>query len=169
MVISKENFYEALNSEIFEINSEKIDSIDLATFKRVYGNESTSTEKGIVYIFRSDRPVPRLKWESDVLYIGQTSLTFKQRYLSSAKIFANSSANRLKFEHILRDYGAIRITLAPFEFFGSSPAEAEGQLLWWYFQNHCEYPPLNYTKTKNRNDFLVPPALATPRLKARNL
>lgn len=166
MVITKEDFYETLNSKIFQTNPEKIDSIDVATFRRVFGNRSSDTEKGIVYVFRSDRKIPRLKGESDVLYIGQTSGTFRQRYLAHAKVFAESPANQLKFRHILSQYGAIRISLAHFEFFGSSAVNAEGQLLWWYFQNHCEYPPLNYTQTSTRNDSVVLPSLATARHEA---
>jgi len=89
-----------------------------------------------------------------VVYIGQTKGTFRQRYLASAGLHATSKANRMKFEHIVSHYGPIRITLAPYGQFGDSLLKAEGQLLWWYFQNHCEYPPVNYTKTKVRNDLV---------------
>jgi len=27
----------------------------------------------------------------------------------------------------------------------------EGQILWCYFENHGEYPPIKYTQTKCRN------------------
>lgn len=150
MILTKDNFYHTLDS--FRVLPERIASVDEATFKKVYGSDSANVEKGIVYVLRTDKPIPRLKGESDVVYIGQTKGTFRNRYLQWANLHATSKANRMKFEHIVSHYGTIRICLSPFSSFGSSLLQAEGQLLWWYFQNHCEYPPVNYTKTKVRND-----------------
>lgn len=150
MLLTKDNFYEAL--ERFQTFPESIATCDETAFRRVYGSPSAGIEKNIVYLFRSERPVPRLKGVSDVLYIGQTKWTFRKRYTPFAGLHATSKANRLKFQFIIENYGPIRIAAAPFEGFGKSLLEAEGQLLWWYFQNHCEYPPLNYTKTACRND-----------------
>jgi hypothetical protein len=152
MVLTKDNFYETLNS--FRVLPERITSIDEATFKKVYGDDSASIEKNIVYVLRTEKAIPRLKGESDVVYIGQTKGTFRQRYLPSARLHTTSKANKMKFEHILTHYGPIRISLSPHAQFGNSLLAAEGQLLWWYFQNHCEYPPVNYTKTKVRNDMV---------------
>lgn len=150
MILTAENFYETI--DVFRQLPERINSADGATFRRAYGHEEARIEKNIVYIFRSERPIPRLKGESDIVYIGQTKGTFGQRYLSSAALHASSKANKMKFEHIVNYYGDIRITVASYTQFGDSLLKAEGQLLWWYFQNHCEYPPVNYTKTKVRND-----------------
>jgi len=152
VLMTAENFYETLKS--FRVLPERITSVDEATFKRVYGDKAASEEMGILYIYRTEKPIPRLKGESDIVYIGQTKGTLKQRYFVHSGKLANSRANRLKFEHILSQYGPIRITVAPFSKFGASLEKAEGQLLWWYFQNHCEYPPVNYTQTKVRNDIL---------------
>lgn len=153
MLLTKENFYETLES--FRTFPELISACNEAAFDQVYSAASAGTEKNIVYLFRSAKPVPRLKGESDVLYIGQTKGSFKRRYSPYAKLHATSKANQLKFEHILKNYGPIRIEVAHFGRFGSNLLEAEGQLLWWYFQNHCEYPPLNYSKTNCRNDEVV--------------
>lgn len=153
MVLTANNLYETLDS--FRVLPERVTSLDEESFKRVYGSDSANIEKGIVYVLRSDKPIPRLKGASDVIYIGQTKGTFRQRYLQWAKLHATSNANSLKFGHILENYGSIRIALAPFTPFGSSLLQAEGQLLWWYFQNHCEYPPVNYTKTKVRNSVVA--------------
>lgn len=150
--MTAENFYETL--ETFRVLPERITSVDEATFKRVYGDKAASEEMNILYIYRTEKPIPRLKGVSDIVYIGQTKGTLKQRYFAHSGKLANSRANRLKFEHILSQYGPIRITVTPFGQFGSSLEKAEGQLLWWYFQNHCEYPPVNYTQTKMRNDVL---------------
>lgn len=150
MVLTKDNLYEALDA--FRVLPERLTSVDEATFKRVYGDDSAGIEKNIVYVLRTEKPIPRLKGESDVVYIGQTKGTFRQRYLPSAKLHATSKANRLKFGYIVENYGSIRIAISSHTPFGDSLLKAEGQLLWWYFQNHCEYPPVNYTKTKLRND-----------------
>jgi len=150
MILTKDNFYQTLDS--FRVLPERITSIDEDTFRRVYGDDSANVEKSIVYVLRTDKPIPRLKGQSDVVYIGQTKSTFRQRYLQWANLHATSRANRMKFGHIVEHYGPIRIALASYTSFGTSLLKAEGQLLWWYFQNHCEYPPVNYTKTKVRND-----------------
>ncbi len=150
MSLTKETFYEALDT--FYVLPEQITSVDEETFRRVYGDDAAGQDKNIVYVLRTEKPIPRLKGESDVVYIGQTKGTFRQRYLPSAKLHATSKANFLKFSYIVERYGSIRITIASYAAFGDSPLKAEGQLLWWYFQNHCEYPPVNYTKTKVRND-----------------
>ncbi|EKE17597.1 MAG: hypothetical protein ACD_10C00374G0001 [uncultured bacterium] len=152
MLLTADNLYETLDS--FRVLTEQITSVNEAAFRRVYGQDEAGIEKNIIYIFRSQRPIPRLKGESDVVYIGQTKGTFRQRYLPSAELHATSKANRIKFEHIVSYYGPIRIMLAQYSQFGDSLLKAEGQLLWWYFQNHCEYPPVNYTKTKVRNDIV---------------
>ena len=150
MYLTAEEFYQTLGQ--FRALPERIASADEATFRRVYGQQEAGVERNIVYVFRAERPIPRLRGVSDVVYIGQTKGTFKKRYLPSAALHATSKANKIKFEHIVSHYGPIRIMLSPFSQFGDSLLKAEGQLLWWYFQNHCEYPPVNYTKTKVRND-----------------
>lgn len=150
MVVTAENFYQIIDK--FDVLDQKIDSIEADTFRRVFSCQKASETKNILYIYRAQSPIPRLKGESDIVYIGQTKRTLKQRYFDHADILASSKANRLKFEHILSKYGSIQISISPFNYFGDSLLSAEGQLLWWYFQNHCEYPPINYTQTKIRND-----------------
>jgi hypothetical protein len=150
LIFTKDNFYETLDS--FDLLPEQITSVDEEAFKRVYGCAAANAHRSIVYVLRASRPIPRLKGESDVIYIGQTKGSFRRRYYQWAKLHATSKANRMKFTHIVERYGAIRVALSSFAPFGDSLLQAEGQLLWWYFQNHCEYPPVNYTRTKIRND-----------------
>lgn len=154
MILSYETFYDEI--EKFIPISEKITLVTEDCFKRVFGAESAGKMKKIVYLWRSERPIPRLKGCSDILYIGQTKSTFRARYLPWARQHATTKANSLKYRQVIEDYGPITISFAPFNRFGNNLLEAEGQLLWWYFQNHCEYPPINYTKTKIRKDFVDP-------------
>ena len=151
MPLTSENFYEILNtSNKFHVLPEEIDSIDLDTFMRVFGDAEAGVERNIVYVFRTEKPIPRVKGESDVVYIGETKGTFRKGYLVNAKRFT-SKLNSMKYQHILETYGPIRIAIADCYQFGDSSEQAEEQLLWAYFQNHCEHPPVNYTKPKIPN------------------
>jgi len=130
----------------------QINELSTSAFEKVYGAEAASQAKNIIYFFLSSKPVPRLNGESKILYIGQTKNSFKSRYFRYANLHATSKANALKFSMIIQNYGPIEIAFCDYKKFGDNLLAAEGQFLWWYFQNHGEYPPINYTKTKVRND-----------------
>ena len=74
--------------------------------------------------------------------------------LSCVLIEATEEGNKLKYSHIIKEYGPIRITYMPFEKYGETLEKAEGRLLWWYFLDHLEYPPVNYSGTPYHNDVL---------------
>lgn len=149
MAFDKDNFYTTLDS--FISLPEKIVSVSEESFRKVYASEAAEKAKSIVYVLRSEKAFCRLKGQSNVLYIGQTKHSFSKRYAPYAKLHATSQANKLKFDHIIENYGPISVAISDFSVFGKTLLQAEGQLLWWYFENHCEYPPINYTKTKIRN------------------
>lgn len=160
--VTKEDLYHLLDggngfAAFPRITSEdnKIGVLSTAAFEAVYGSAEAEKAINIIYFFLSEKPVPRLLGESRILYIGQTRTSFKARYLPHAEIQATSKANSLKFGTIIEKYGPISIACCDYREFGDSLLGAEGQFLWWYFQNHCEYPPLNYTKTKIRNDAVM--------------
>jgi hypothetical protein len=149
MPLDKNNFYETIDT--FITLPEKVTSVSEEIFRKAYSPENTGKLKNIVYIWRCERNIGRLKGESNILYIGQTKHSFSKRYYPYANLHATSEANKLKFVHIIEKYGSISISISDFSTYGKTLLQAEGQLLWWYFQNHCEYPPINYTKTKIRN------------------
>ena len=132
-------------------------------FRAIYGSPEAASAENIVYVYLAEKPIPRVKGASRIVYIGETEKSFKKRNLSNAKCHATSAANGFKYRYIAEHYGPIRIATSPYQRF-VDPAQhsqntnlrrkAEGQLLWWYFLNHCEYPPVNYTKTKVRNRYL---------------
>ncbi len=158
MEFSKDNFYDLIEEYFIPLKNSngdivKIESAKEEEFKKVFSSDVAAKNKNIVYIWRCDNKIPRLSGESDIIYIGQTKQSFKNRYLSYAKLHAESKANSLKYETIIQNYGAITISVCDFSKFGENLLKSEGQLLWWYFQNHCEYPPINYTQTKVRNDY----------------
>lgn len=154
-MLSKDDLYKLVDD--FERLPGQIDELSKSAFERVYGSEEAAKAKGIVYFLLSEKPVPRLRGESRILYIGQTKSSFKSRYFRYANLHATSDANSLKYAEIIKNYGPIEIAFCGYEKFGSTKTgnpllQAEGQFLWWYFQNHCEYPPINYTKTKVRTN-----------------
>lgn len=73
MLITTDDFYAELDS--FRVLPEQIHTADVDSFKRAYGQESAGLDRGIVYVLRSQNPIPRLKGESDVVYIGMTAGT----------------------------------------------------------------------------------------------
>lgn len=150
ILITKNDLYPLVDG--FERLPGQIDKLSKDSFEKVYGSAEASKAKGIIYFFLSSMPVPRLYGESRILYIGQTKNDFRSRYFPHANLHATSKANSLKFAAILREYGPIEVAVCDYRRFGKTLIEAEGQFLWWYFQNHCEYPPINYTRTKIRTD-----------------
>ncbi len=148
--IDSSNLYEELAQ--FEQLPGLIDKVSVESFQSVYGSIEASKAKGIVYIYMTEKPIPRLVGKSRVLYIGKTDTSFKKRRSPDAKLHATSKANKLKYSAVLSEYGPVSVLVADFKRYGDTSLQAEGQLLWWYFQNHCEYPPFNYTKTKVRTD-----------------
>jgi len=123
----------------------KIESLNSDAFLKAFTSEENEITGGIVYIWRTDKLIPRLKGESNIIYIGQTKQTFKQRYKRYAKTMVTDKLNVLKYGHIINTFGSISISIARFEDFGDTLHTAEARLLECYFLNHCEYPPLNYS------------------------
>lgn len=152
MILTADDFYDEI--EKFTPLPDQVTEVTKECFQRVFDSEAARSERNILYIWRCKKVVPRLKGKSDILYIGQTKQTLRYRYFRWAKNIAESKSNNLKYSHILEEYGPITISCAPFMRFGETLKLAEEQLLWWYFQNHCEYPPVNYTKTTAQNDRL---------------
>jgi len=149
-LITKNDLPSLINE--FQCFPGKIDELSRIAFERVYGSDVAGQAKNIIYFFLSSKPVPRLNGESRILYIGQTRTSFKSRYFRHASLHATSKANSLKFGFIIQNYGPIEIAFCDYRKFGETLLLAEGQFLWWYFQNHGEYPPINYTRTRVRTD-----------------
>lgn len=151
-VLDQYSFYETIES--FYKFKTKITVFSEENFRKAYDSGCAKDHQNIVYMLRSEQKVARLKGESDILYIGQTEKSFRSRYSRYAKKHTTTHANKQKYQHILEAYGSISIWVSDYSRFGETLLKAEGQLLWWYFKNHCEYPPINYTQTKVRNNEL---------------
>lgn len=148
-LMNKDDFYNELAK--FIVLPGQIDYLSQDCFKAVQLSDEAKKHRNIVYLWRTKQEFPRFKGRSNILYIGQTKQSFAARYRDHAR-WIMTKANSLKYAHAIEEYGPITISVCDFSRFGSTLKQAEGQLLWWYFQNHCEYPPVNYTKTTVRTD-----------------
>lgn len=142
--ITASTFYEALEQH-FTTFSVKIAEHEEAAYRAAFVCNEARIRKEVVYLFRSERPVGRLAKSSDILYIGQTKNSFRTRYEQWAAKHATINRNK----HALDAFGPIRLAVCDYRLFGDSLRSAENQLLWWYYQNHFEYPPFNYTRAKD--------------------
>jgi hypothetical protein len=155
------NFYDLLD-KFAEVGV--IENLDFDDFRKAFHSEESKKYNNIVYVWRSISKVPRLKGVSNILYIGKTVKTLAGRYtefeLENTEV--KTQNNRLKYDYILKNYGGkiILSVLSVNNIDFKIPDNVskrdkllfiEGQLLRWYFLNHCEYPPLNYTKTTVKN------------------
>ena len=149
--MDKDDYY--LNLKSFEKLPGEITHLDADSFYNVLKSPAAMKLRGIVYLWRCEKDIPRLKGGSNIIYIGQTKNNIYGRYHNYAR-YIHTKANSHKLGTILENYGPISVHIHEYTKFGPSLLKAEGQLLWWYFQNHCEYPPINYTQTRIRNDSL---------------
>lgn len=138
------NFYDTVERRFttFEV---QITGHSTEAYLAAFTCAAAARMKNVVYLFRAERKVPRLVGESDILYIGQTKTTFERRYKQWAALIATLKRN----EHALKAYGPITLAACDYRVFGQSLLAAENQMLWWYYANHFEYPPFNYTRAKN--------------------
>lgn len=142
--MTSSTFYDSLDQH-FTTFDVKITEHNESAYRAAFACAEAKSRKSVVYLFRSDRKVGRLVGASDILYIGQTKHSFQHRYEQWAAKHATIKRNK----HVLDAYGSIRLSTCDYRLFGDSLLAAENQLLWWYYQNHFEYPPFNYTRAKD--------------------
>lgn len=106
-------------------------------------------EKG-VYIIRVGKPIPRIKGESDIIYIGQGVIQHRIQALLRSYLplplrdYMNKHTARELFERV-----ASELNLQPefsFVLLGQKSKELESRLLRDYCLSHIEPPPLNNTR-----------------------
>lgn len=104
-------------------------------FKAVLDEASTS--KGIVYVFTAQKNIPRLKGESNIIYIGQTSQSLYKRYIS--KVWHEAKYFWPRYNYIISNFGHISIEI----YETSAPKITESKFLYQYQCAHLELPPIN--------------------------
>jgi len=107
--------------------------------KTILNADQTMRQAGIVYFLITTKPVPRLRGESDIIYIGQSKYTLKDRYQD--KIHQEcDDYNWRRYEYILKECrNPIRIFVTDC----LKPAETEYLLIKRYYNEHLDLPPLN--------------------------
>ena len=127
-------FWEPLDGVL---NAEE--SIDfIRQFKGIFSCQRARAIKEVVYVWVTEKRIPRLRGESNIIYFGQTIHTLYDRHYRYASTEGNPY-NWHRYEHIIKIFGPIKIYFAV----TSNPKVKESELLEKYYEDHCEYPPVN--------------------------
>lgn len=97
---------------------------------------------GIVYIWKTQSDVPRLKGKSPIIYIGKSNGSLYDRYIKNIKHEADEYWDR--YRHIISTYGNIYIEI----FESKDPEKTENNFLFQYHQQFMELPPINLRSYK---------------------
>ncbi len=111
------------------------------SFESVFSCDEARNAKGVVYVWATVNPIPRLKSRSNVVYIGKTvtSLFHRHHKYASLESEGENDYNWRRYEHIFKNYGPISVYYSVQE----NPRDAERKLIEQYFECHLEVPPLN--------------------------
>jgi hypothetical protein len=110
-------------------------------FRKLFKSDDASKAINVVYIWRTEKPIPRLRGESDIIYIGKTKNSLEQRHARYASV-EGSGLNLKRYEFILKTYGPIWVEYQDYPE-KRDVHKMEQELLAEYFKRHLEYPPLN--------------------------
>ena len=115
----------------------RIESKEKEAFIAQYRSAIAETKgiSGVVYILKTERPIPRIKGESEILYIGETKHDVWSRYC------AEEDTNEFwsVYSHSIDNYGAIYMDV----YQTSNNKKTEKIFLKQYYQSHLELPPIN--------------------------
>lgn len=115
----------------------------IQAWKSLCGSLEAKKSKEIIYLWKTEKPVTRLKGESNIIYIGKTINSIYTRHYKYAEIEAKGERNRPRYEHLLTHFGKISFHIARHTKFDADIKMAERKILEAYFNEHLEYPPLN--------------------------
>ena len=131
------NIGEEMNIDGLVILSQEITSTEDLTsgFQELF-NSPEAKVKGVVYFFMSKKPVPRVFGESNILYIGKTKQTIRQRYFQYSSHLATGK-NEQFYKHIIKYYGGLQMGYIC----SDEPREKENELFKEYYEEYLEFPP----------------------------
>jgi hypothetical protein len=92
----------------------------------------------VVYKWCTQNPIPIMRDESPIIYIGKTINSMFDRHHKYAEV-ESSGNNWLRYEYIIQNYYPITVECAKCD----SPKDTEKRLLMEYFKSHLEVPPVN--------------------------
>ena len=99
-------------------------------------NESKKPKR-IVYVWRTENGIPRLRGESPIVYIGKAEYGLYTRYIRHVRYEATNYWKR--YQHIIRTFGPISIDIYETE----KPEMTENTFLFQYQEEFFERPPIN--------------------------
>ena len=71
------NFYETVDRYFLPLVG-KVENLSKEEFEKVFGCSEAKKHSNIVYIWRCEKNIKRLKGESNIVYIGQTKQSLKK-------------------------------------------------------------------------------------------
>ncbi len=95
-----------LKNKISQKNRNKLTTKD---FQEVFNTDDAGKAKNLIYIWTTEKKIPRLKGKSNIIYIGQTKTSLKRRHTPTSKLKATSKANKQKYNDIIEMYGDITV------------------------------------------------------------
>lgn len=107
-------------------------------FREMFSQPEAKRAVSVVYVWATQRGVDRLKGHSNVVYIGKTTQSLRQRHRRYAEI-EGAPGNWCRYGYIIEAFGRISVHYASH----ADPKEAERKLLKLYLGEHLEIPPLN--------------------------
>lgn len=120
----------------------KFDATNIKDFEnqfRTFLATDSAQIESVVYFFRVGEAIKRVKGASDIVYIGQTSKSFNQRYKSNKNIEIEKDCFEDFYKFAIQQYQGMRIEIQ-----GSKHPERDEAIAFKnYFNSHLEYPPLN--------------------------
>ena len=102
-------------------------------------SEYAKRDKGVVFKFRTEKPLPRANGESPIIYIGQTSKSVSERYLPSANLHIERTIFEEFYRHYIEKYGPISVEITK----SDDPLRDECDEIANYKNTHWDLPPLN--------------------------
>ena len=105
-------------------------------FKELFNSPEAKEGKGVVYFFMSEKPIPRICGESNILYIGKTKNTIRTRYFQYAENLA-SKKNGTFYKYIIKNYGGLKMGYVVTK----TPRATENEFFNEYYKTYLEYPP----------------------------
>lgn len=119
-----------------------IQNVYLLQFRDLFNSEHAINASNVLYVLFCKKKIPRVKGESNIIYIGKTKRSLQLRYGPYWNV-NNWSLPNLEFvSYVIEHYGPIRVAylvLGPKEDLN----ENEGDLLKDYYKQHMELPPKN--------------------------
>ena len=136
--------------EFFRLCSTLPDSIQshnsnenfLREFKQLFGSQEAKDASSVLYAFFCEKKIPRVKGESNVIYIGKTAKSLEIIYGGCWTERCWSHANLEFLSYVIEHYGPVSLAYLVIDD-AQSLKEAELDLLKDYYELHLENPPKN--------------------------